>query len=141
MKKVVAIISIIVFCFLTFSIFNISKAANIEEVTNTNTNGTTTGKLIELKDKELKTLDEYKEAYGSDSYGLTAFLLNKVRLYSIPCCFVAIVIAAIYKYIIGIRKMDVSDKGFGLMIASITILVICQILPLIFAIVVKGWRG
>ena len=29
----------------------------------------------------------------------------------------------------------------GLIIAFITILVICQVLPLIFAIVVKGWRG
>ncbi len=32
------------------------------------------------------------------------------------------------------------DKGFGVMIGIVTVLVICQILPLIFAIVVKGWR-
>jgi hypothetical protein len=89
----------------------------------------------------LKTLEEYKEAYGSDAYGLTAFLLNKIRVYSIPFGFVAIIIAAIYQYIIGLKKLDVRDKGFALMIASVTIVVICQVLPLVFAIVVKGWRG
>ena len=98
-------------------------------------------KIIEIKDKELKTLEEYKEAYGSDAYGLTAFLLNKIRVYSIPFGFVAIIIAAIYQYIIGLKKLDVRDKGFALMIASVTIVVICQVLPLVFAIVVKGWRG
>ena len=96
---------------------------------------------IEIKDKELKTLEDYRNAYGSDSYGLTAFLLNKVRIYSIPFGFVTIIIAAIYQYIIGLKKLDVRDKGFGLMIASITLVVICQVLPLVFAIVVKGWRG
>ena len=89
----------------------------------------------------MKTLEEYKEAYGSDAYGLTAFLLNKIRDYSIPFGFVAIIIAAIYQYIIGLKKLDVRDKGFALMIASVTIVVICQVLPLVFAIVVKGWRG
>ena len=89
----------------------------------------------------LKTIDEYKEAYGSDSYGLTAYLLNKIRIYSIPFGFVAIIVAAIYQYVIGIRKLDVRDKGFALMIASVTLVVICQVLPLVFAIVVKGWRG
>ena len=107
----------------------------------TETAQSTTGKIIEIKDKELKTLEEYKEAYGSDAYGLTAFLLSKIRVYSIPFGFVAIIIAAIYQYIIGIKKLDVRDKGFALMIASVTIVVICQVLPLVFAIVVKGWRG
>ena len=34
-----------------------------------------------------------------------------------------------------------SGSSFALMIASVTIVVICQVLPLVFAIVVKGWRG
>ena len=67
--------------------------------------------------------------------------MSKIRVYSIPFGFVAIIIAAIYQYIIGIKKLDVRDKGFALMIASVTIVVICQVLPLVFAIVVKGWRG
>ena len=133
MKKVIAIISIL---FLLMGCTSVYATSQVNEVAQS-----TTGKIIEIKDKELKTLEEYKEAYGSDAYGLTAFLLNKIRVYSIPFGFVAIIIAAIYQYIIGLKKLDVRDKGFALMIASVTIVVICQVLPLIFAIVVKGWRG
>lgn len=133
MKKVIAIISIL---FLLMGCTSVYATSQVDEVAQS-----TTGKIIEIKDKELKTLEEYKEAYGSDAYGLTAFLLNKIRVYSIPFGFVAIIIAAIYQYIIGLKKLDVRDKGFALMIASVTIVVICQVLPLVFAIVVKGWRG
>ena len=133
MKKVIAIISIL---FLLMGCTSVYATSQVNEVAQS-----TTGKIIEIKDKELKTLEEYKEAYGSDAYGLTAFLLNKIRVYSIPFGFVAIIIAAIYQYIIGLKKLDVRDKGFALMIASVTIVVICQALPLVFAIVVKGWRG
>ena len=133
MKKVIAIISIL---FLLMGCTSVYATSQVNEVAQS-----TTGKIIEIKDKELKTLEEYKEAYGSDAYGLTAFLLNKIRVYSIPFGFVAIIIAAIYQYIIGLKKLDVRDKGFALMIASVTIVVICQVLPLVYAIVVKGWRG
>lgn len=100
-----------------------------------------TGELVELKEKEKKSLDYYTERYGSETYGFTAYLLDKVRIYSIPLCFLGVAISAIYQYVIGIRKLDVRDKGFGVMIAIITVFVICQVLPLVFAIVVKGWRG
>ena len=133
MKKVVAVISIL-FCLMGYT--TVYAANEVSEVAQD-----TTGKLIEIKDRELKTLQEYRDAYGSDTYGLTAYLLNRIRIYSIPFGFVAIIIAAIYQYIIGIRKLDVRDKGFALMITSVTIVVICQVLPLVFAIVVKGWRG
>ena len=148
MKKVIAVLSTL-FCLFFIggtiaikpvsatSYVTTSAESQVEQVQE----NTVSGKLIKIKDKELKTIDEYKEAYGSDSYGLTAYLLNKIRIYSIPFGFVAIIVAAIYQYVIGIRKLDVRDKGFALMIASVTLVVICQVLPLVFAIVVKGWRG
>ena len=99
------------------------------------------GQLIEIKEKEKKELADYTEAYGSETYGLTAYMLNKVRIYSIPLCFIGIAVGAIWQYVIGIRKLDVRDRGLLLMISFITIFVICQVLPLIFAIVVKGFRN
>ena len=66
MKKVIAIISIL---FLLMGCTYVYAANQVTE-----TAQSTTGKIIEIKDKELKTLEEYKEAYGSDAYGLTAFL-------------------------------------------------------------------
>ena len=136
MKKVVAILFILLVLFGTVSVY----ATNTEQE-NVLTSDTATTNLVELKDKALKSLEDYQAAYGNDTYGLAAYLLNIVRIYSIPFGFIGIVIAAIYRYVIGIRKLDVQDKGFGVLGAIITVMVICQVLPLVFAIVVRGWRG
>lgn len=101
----------------------------------------TASELIQMKDETKTEIDEYNRKYGSESYGMTAFILNKIRLYSIPLCFIGIAIGALYQYVLGTRRLDMKQKGFALVVAFITILVICQVLPLIFAIVVKGWRG
>lgn len=132
MKKVIAVF-LIMFCL--FSICSV-YASSTQTIDNK-----PTSKLIEIKEKELKEREDYIEAYGSESYGMTAYILNKVRIFSIPCCFIGIAVAAIYQYVIGIRRIDVRDRGLILMIGFITIFVICQVLPLIFAIVVKSWRG
>ena len=130
----------------TIRINNTSNVQNNNSINNSNQTTNTikaesTEQIIQIKDKEEKKLEDYVKDYGSETYGLAAYILNKVRLYSIPFGAVGIVFAAIYQYVIGIRKLDVRDKGFNIMIAIITVLVICQILPLIFAIIVKGWRG
>ncbi len=137
MKKVIAMI------FVVFIAFTILGTVNVYATNENNTlkAETATSNLVELKDKAWKSLQDYQAAYGNDTYGLAAYILNIVRIYSIPFGFVGIVIAAIYRYVIGIRKLDVQDKGFGVLVAIITVMVICQVLPLIFAIVVRGWRG
>lgn len=100
-----------------------------------------TSQLIEIKEKEKKELADFNEAYGSETYGFTAYILSKVRIYSIPFCFVGIAVGAIFQYVIGIRKLDVRDRGLILIVTFVTILVICQVLPLVFTIVVRGWRS
>lgn len=132
MKKVIAIFFILICLFSVYSV----HATNTQIMDNK-----TSSQLVQIKDKELKEMKDYTEAYGSESYGVTAYMLNKVRIYSIPCCFIGVAIAAIYQYVLGVRKIDVRDRGLILMIGFITIFVIAQVLPLIFAIVVKSWRG
>ena len=100
-----------------------------------------TGAISTLKEKSQNELDSYIERYGSESYGLTAYILKKVQIYSIPFCFLGVALSAIYQYIIGIRKLDTRDKGFYSLVGFVTLFVICQLLPLVFAIVIKGWRG
>ncbi len=131
-SKKILVIAVIIFIIL--GIFTVVMANNTLK-------SETTSGLIEINEQAKSSLEEYKKSYGSDSYGLTAFILNTVRIYSIPFCFIGIALGAIYQYVIGIRKLDVRDRGFAAIIAFVTILVICQVLPLIFAIVVKGWRG
>lgn len=141
MKKKIAVICIIaIFAVALFA--TTICATNATENTNTaELSDDSTVNLVQMRDRELETLQDYQESYGDNTYGFVAYILNIIRIYSIPFGFVGIAISGIYRYIIGIRKLDVRDKGFGAMIGIITVMVICQILPLVFAIVVKGWRG
>ena len=132
MKKIVVALILIMTVFFSCSVY--ATTSNILSETGA-------GQLVEIKEKELKEMEDYTESYGSEAYGLTAYILNKVRIYSIPLCFVGIAVGAIWQYVIGIRKLDLHDRGMFLIISFVTILVICQILPLVFAIVVKGFRN
>lgn len=142
MKKI-GIVLAIVFCVIsnTVVLASSSKVTNNTQRGIKNTQSETVNQLVQLKDREKTTLEDYQNAYGSETYGLTAYILNRVQIYSIPLCFIGIAISAIYQYVLGIRKLDTRDKGFAIMISIITIFIIAQVLPLIFAIVVKGWRG
>ena len=100
----------------------------------------TESKLVELKEKELKSLEDYQETYNSKSYGLTAYILHKVQIYSIPFCFLGIIVGAICSYVLGIRHLETQEKGMALMVSFVTLAIICQVLPLIFTIVVKFGR-
>ena len=133
MKKLVAII-ILLMTIVIFGCNQVYAAENIIDEKNES-------QLIKIKENTAKTLEEYKQKYGSDAYGLTAYILNLIRIYSIPLCFLGIAVSAIYQYVIGIRKLDTQEKGLVIIISFVTILVICQILPLAFAIVVKFGRG
>lgn len=133
MKRIVAIV-VLLMMIVIFGCNQVYAAENIIDQQNES-------QLIKIKENSAKTLEEYKQKYGSDAYGLTAYVLNLIRIYSIPLCFLGIAVSAIYQYVIGIRKLDTQEKGLVMMISFVTILVICQILPLAFAIVVKFGRG
>ena len=135
MKKTLVIFAILimilgVFCFAN-KVYASEKAID----------ATTESKLVEIKETQTKSLQDYKDKYGSDAYGLVAYILNIVRIYSIPFCFLGIAIGAIHQYVIGIRKLDTLEKGMGLIVTFVTILIICQVLPLAFAMFVKFGRG
>lgn len=135
MKKTVVIFTILMILLVIFTFTN--KVYGAEKVIDNETES----KLIEMKETQTKSLQDYKEKYGSDVYGLVAYILNIVRIYSIPFCFLGIAIGAIHRYVIGIRKLDTLEKGMGLIVTFVTLLIICQVLPLAFAMFVKFGRG
>ncbi len=138
MKKKTLLIGVAVIALvILLSIFSNAYAVTGEEVLNS----TQATELVEIKESAKNNLAEYIDKYGSTPFGVAAYILNMVRIYSIPFCFVGIAVGSIYQYVLGIRKLDVRDRGFMLIITFVTILLICQVLPLIFAIVVNGWRG
>lgn len=129
---------------LMASILGILFAGNVYAANSTKKeiiSNETKSQLVELKETELKSIQDYKDAYGNVTYGTVAFILNKIRVYSIPLGFLGIAISAIYQYVLGIRHLETRDKGFNMMITIVTLFVICQVLPLVFAIVIKGWRN
>ena len=133
LKKVIMIMVTILIVCGTTSVFAITGEAVLDSEQAT--------QLVEMKESTKEKMNEYIEKYGSKPYGITAYILNGVRIYSIPFCFIGIAIGSIFQYVIGIRKLDLRDRGFAIIVSFVTILMICQVLPLIFAVVVNGWRG
>lgn len=134
MKKIIGIITLVII--LSLSVYTVSFAANATTAEEKNTQ-----EIIEMKSKVNIKLEEYTEKYGSESYGLAAYILHLARIYSIPVCFIGIIIGALNQYVLGTRRLDKKHKGYGIIMTFVTLLVICQVLPLIFTIVVIGWRG
>ena len=135
MKKGIIIVTIVMLIIGIFLIANKTYAEDkiIDEQTES--------KIVELKEKGMNSLEDYKAKYGSDVYGTVAYILNIVRIYSIPLCFLGIAIGALHQYVIGVRKLDTLEKGMALIVTCVTLLIICQILPLAFAVFVKFGRG
>lgn len=134
MKKIIVGIILVLVISLSISTIVFAETATTLEEENAND-------ILTFKDKVNNQIAEYSEKYESEAYGLAAFILNVVRIYSIPVCFVGIVIGALNQYVLGTRRLDKKHKGYGIIMTFVTLLVICQILPLIFTIVVMGWRG
>lgn len=130
-KKIVGVILVIL---LILTVNSVVFAENTLEDKNAN-------EILEIKNEVNTKLEEYSEKYESDAYGLAAYILSIVRIYSIPVCFVGIVIGALNQYVLGTRRLDKKHKGYGIIMTFVTLLVVCQVLPLIFTLVVMGWRG
>ena len=141
LKKVVVILTMAFLILSIVSVFSKSFATSSQVAGQKILDSENATELLQMKESARGELAEYIDKYGSTAYGLVAYILNMVRIYSIPFCFIGIAIGSIYQYVIGIRKLDIRDRGFYLIITFVTILAICQVLPLIFAIVVNGWRG
>ena len=131
MKKIIVFTIVILSVVMLYA----SQVFASEEILN----GVATSSLIQISEDQKKDLQGFIDLYGSEPYGFTAFVLDKIRIFSIPFCFLGVVISAVYQYVIGIRKLDVRYKGFYTMIAFITLFVIAQVLPLVFVIVIKGF--
>ena len=133
-KTLVALIIIVTLLFIAFSTTKVFAESKVIDQK-------TESRIIELKENQAKSIEDYQAKYGSETYGFVAYILNIVRIWSIPLCFLGIAIGAIHRSVLGIRKLDTLEKGRGLIVTFTTILIICQVLPLAFTIVMKFGRG
>lgn len=145
-KSVLVIIMLAIIFMGMFILENKTYASNTKNDNSVNSsNGAVIPKeqesrLIEIKDKHEKSLESYKIRYNSEMNGLVAYILNAVRIYSIPFCFLGIIVGFIYKQVMGRRNIANLEKGLGTLIVVVTVTIICQVLPLIFDIIVKVGR-
>ena len=134
MKKTIAVI-LIILCIL--SIGTVVFGTEVNTLENNNKND-----VEEMKSKMEVKREEYTEKYGSDAYWLAGFIIEEiVQPYSIPFCFIGIVVGLLFQYVLGTRRLDYKHRGFSTVIVFVTILLICEVLPFIYALVVIGWRG
>ena len=134
MKKTIAVI-LIILCIL--SIGTVVFGTEVNTLENNNKND-----VEEMKSKMEVKREEYTEKYGSDAYWLAGFIIEEiVQPYSIPFCFIGIVVGLLFQYVLGTSRLDYKHRGFSTVIVFVTILLICQVLPFIYALVVIGWRG
>ena len=80
----------------------------------------------------------YSEKCGNETNGTVLYYLYEVQKYSVPICFIGLVIASLNFFIIGNKKLDKREQGFGMLIAFGLGLIVFQVLPLLFAIIVAG---
>lgn len=80
----------------------------------------------------------YTEKCGNATNGTILYYLYEIQKYSIPVFFIFIVVASLNFFIIGNKKLDKREQGFSMLISSCIGLIIFQVLPLLFAILVVG---
>ena len=136
MKKLFGITIILAIILMSIYGLNFNKTYAAKAVIDEKTESS----LIEIKNDQLKSIQDYQEKYGSEAYGTTAYILHLVQIWSIPFCFLGIVIGVICDYVIGLKHLEVKEKGLALIVTFVTLTIICQILPLVFTIVVKFGR-
>lgn len=92
--------------------------------------------------EHLTTRDEkvayYTEVLGDATNGTVLYYLYEVQKYSLPICFVVLVVASLNFFIIGNKKLDKREQGFGMLVACGLGLIVFQVLPLLFAILTAG---
>ena len=117
MKKTIAVI-LIILCIL--SIGTVVFGTEVNTLENNNKND-----VEEMKSKMEVKREEYTEKYGSDAYWLAGFIIEEiVQPYSIPFCFIGIVVGLLFQYVLGTRRLDYKHRGFSTVIVFVTILLI-----------------
>ena len=97
-------------------------------------------RLLGLRDSSLKTLEKYRSEYrNSIIYGTIAYILHMLSLISIPILVILLIVSYVYDSVIGLKTRSLYNKGRLIRFHVLTFFVACQLMPLIFATVIKGW--
>ena len=118
---------------------NIQSSGNTEYVEQANNEEVDLHPTIEHLTTKDEKIQYYSEKLGgNNTNGTVLYYLYEIQKYSVPVCFIFLVIASLNFFIIGNKKLDKREQGFGMLIAAGLGLIVFQVLPLLFAIIVAG---
>lgn len=101
----------------------------------------TTQKNLTAKEEEIQKYMKSREQKGlglSRTNATVLYYLHLIQVYSYPVCFVGLAIASLNFFIIGNKKLEKREQGFKMLVTLIVGLIVFQVLPLLFAIIVAG---
>lgn len=96
--------------------------------------------IIGTMTKKEERIQVLTEKYNNKALGTVAYGLEVVRFYSTPIFFIFLVMGAFNFFIVGNKKLDKKEQGFGWITACVVGWVFFQCLPLIFALFTIGAR-
>lgn len=80
----------------------------------------------------------YIDKYNDDFFGTIAYGLDWLRIYSLPVIFIIMIIGSFNFLIIGNKKLDKKEQGYSMIVFSVIALVVFNVLPLLYAVLVAG---
>lgn len=95
-------------------------------------------KIIGSVDKKTKRIAELTDKYNDKVFGIIAYYLEVIQKYSFPICFIGITIGAFNFLIVGNKKLDKKEQGFGMIVGFTIALVVFNVMPLILALIAAG---
>ena len=85
--KIMLLVILLILLIGTIQVYAVTENQILEEENAT--------ELLNIKESTNNKLAEYADKYGSKTYGLVAWILNGLRIYSIPFCFIGIAVGSI----------------------------------------------
>ena len=89
-------------------------------------------------DKKEKRIAELTDKYNDPLHGRIAYYLEVIQKYSLPICFIGLTLGFFNFLIVGNKKLDKKEQGFNWVVGFTIGLIVFNILPLIFALLVAG---
>ena len=80
----------------------------------------------------------YIDKYNDEFMGTIAYGLDWLRIYSLPVIFIIMIIGSFNFLIIGNKKLDKKEQGYSMIVFSVIALVVFNVLPLLYAVLVAG---
>lgn len=97
-------------------------------------------KLKNIQNSNRKSIWQYRKEYNNSAIsGTIAYILRFFAGISIPIFIILFIISYMYGNVFKTKNADES-KGHNIRSAAFKFMIICQITPLIFALLAKGWR-